>query len=143
MRPTSIVNFERLYLAAVVLGLITTFLLWDESIAMVQAQPGVQLGQGFVVAVVAGGILIQLLLWYFIAHRASVVAKWIFLVLLGLALISLIINVGAGVVLTDIAFLLGLLAFALRAGAGWMLFRPDAKVWFGEDGGPTNPDTSG
>ena len=133
MRPASIVNFERLYLVAIAISLLTTYLVWNQTLMLVGQQPGVQLGNTFLVAVTIAGLLIQLLLWYFIARQPIVVAKWIFVVLLGLGAISLIINVSNGAAGTAIPGLLGLLAFALRAVAAWMLFRPDAKVWFGEN----------
>jgi hypothetical protein len=133
MRPASIVNFERLYLAAIVLSLLTTYLVWNETLVLVQAQPGAQLGETFLVGVTIAGLLIQLVLWYFIAREGSSVAKWIFIVLLGLGAISLIINFASGAVITQIPVLLGLLSFALRAVAAWLLFRPDAAIWFGEE----------
>lgn len=137
MRPASIVNFERFYLGAIAVGLVNTFLSWDETLALVQ-QPGVQLGQGFVAGAVAGSVAINLLLWYFVARRASVIAKWILVALFAFGLVSLAINVVGGTMLSDVNMVLGILAFALQAVAVWMLFRPDAQAWLA--GGTTIGD---
>ena len=82
MRPASIVNFERLYLGALVVGLINTVITWETTLAEVKAQPGVEnMGSSIFYITLAIGFLIPVLLWYFVARRASVVAKWILTVL--------------------------------------------------------------
>jgi hypothetical protein len=68
MRPASIVNFERLYLGAIVVGLVNAYISWDHSLAVLGAQPTVQFGPTFLLATIAGGLVIQLLLWFFIAR---------------------------------------------------------------------------
>src|SRR3989442_657680 len=92
MRPASIVNFERLYWASILLGLLVTYLSWDATVAAIHLQPGVQLGQGFVAAIAVVGIAIQLVLWYFIARQPSLVVKWIFVVLFALGVLGVIYN---------------------------------------------------
>jgi hypothetical protein len=133
MRPASIVHFERLYWASILLGLVITYLSWNTTVAAVHVQPGVQLGQGFVAVVAAVGLAIQLVLWYFIARQPSIVVKWIFVVLFALGLLGMLLNFTSGAALGEITTLLSILAYVLRGLAAWMLFRPDAKIWFGED----------
>jgi hypothetical protein len=79
------------------------------------------------------GLAIQMLLWYFIARQPSVVAKWIFVVLLALNVLGVIFNAMTGAALGDITMILTVLALVLRGLAAWMLFRLDARIWFGED----------
>jgi hypothetical protein len=133
MRPASIVHFERLYWASILLGLVVTYLSWNATVAAVQLQPGVRLGEGFVAAVAVVGLAIQVLLWYFIARQPSIVVKWIFVVLFALGVLGTIFNVISGVALGEITTVLSILTYVLRGLATWMLFRPDTKIWFGED----------
>ena len=77
MRPKSIELFEKVYLGAIALGLVNTFLSWSQVNAML-ADPRMQsagVGNGTLVFGVVVGVLIPILLWYFIARRASNVAK--------------------------------------------------------------------
>ena len=134
MRPLSIVNFERFYLVAILLSLVTTFLSWNDTVANVQATPGVDLGQSFVVGVTVGGLIIQLLLWYFIARKPRAWGKWIFVILFALNLLLTLVSFASGAVLPTIILALTLASLALRAAATWMLFRPDSRRWFGQDG---------
>ena len=125
MRPASIVNFERLYLAAIAIGLVNTILSWDRSVAMLASQPGMDFGPGFLVGTVVAGLIIQLLLWYFIARRGSSVAKWVLVLLFVLGLIFVATSPPIG----GIATILGVVTLLLDLAAIWMLFRPDARSW--------------
>jgi hypothetical protein len=134
MRPVSIVNFERLYLTAVAIGLVNSMLTWDRSVAMVSAQPGLGFGSGLVVASLVIGLLIQLLLWYFIARRASVVAKWILVILFVIGVLYWLSTLSGNPSFSGITAILGVAAVVVQAAAIWMLFRPDAKAWFSGSG---------
>ena len=94
MRPTSIVLFERLFLLSLAIALVNGFLQYDALVAQVGNDPALaQLGwgSGAILVVMAISLLIPLLLWYFIARRASNIAKWILVVmtLLGLLFVNL------------------------------------------------------
>ena len=83
MRPRSIEMFEKAFFASLVLGAINTLLSW-RLVAAAASDPTLRaagVGQGLVLTGVLVGLLLPLLLWYFIARRASVVAKWIYVVL--------------------------------------------------------------
>jgi hypothetical protein len=141
MRPTSIIQFERFYLGALVVGLINNVLNWSQATAALN-DPNVQavgMGTGFLVGTMVVGIVIQLLLWYFTAKRGSNIAKWILVVLFGLGLIGLLISLPGLFAIGTIGAVLSLLAVALQAYAVFMLFKPDAVAWL-EGKGPTNPD---
>jgi hypothetical protein len=80
--------------------------------------------------------LISIALWFFIARRASVVAKWIQIVFAGFGVIGILS--GAYMIVSGKAASLPLMAVAILSNiiyiaAASMLFKPDAKAWFGED----------
>ena len=129
--------FERCYLAAWLIGLIRTAVGWNAMVETANANPSAAaLGPSFaetvmIVSVVLGAV-ISLLLWYFVARRGSVVAKWIVTVFFAIGLLAFLrnlfitdLNMGAMVAFSVVTI-------ALQAIAVAMLFRPDAKPWFGE-----------
>ena len=80
----------------------------------------------------AGAVLavaIPLLLLYFIARRASNVAKWIFVALTAISLYSLVSGVANPATPKNLLLLVAVLNMALTLYAAWLLFRPDAKAW--------------
>ncbi|HEU0044429.1 hypothetical protein [Sphingomonas sp.] len=132
-RPPSMINFERYYLGALAIGLINTALSWSTYLrvpAIIQAQAAI--GSWYLPTVTAIGFLIPLALWYFTARRGSVVAKWFITVFFGFGVLSLLISLGMGSFPSTIAAVLSVVALVLNALAVWMLFKPDAKAWFGE-----------
>lgn len=136
-RPVSIVNFERCYLAGIVLGLIGTALSWNTVIAQSSANPGVaQLGPNFVPAMIGGfaviGVGIQLLLWYFAARKGAVAAKWIITAFFAIGLLFRLISLAKGTFPLDAIGITAAIGTVLGAAAVWFLFRPDARPWFGE-----------
>jgi len=133
VRPQSIVQFERVYLGAWALGLVNTALNWSS----VQDNPQVQaaaeqIGGWYLPTITAIGLLIPLILWYFIARRGSVVAKWIMVVLTAFGLIGIAIGLAMGTTQSGIAGVLGIVGVVLNIIAATLLFRADAKPWFGE-----------
>ena len=132
-RPQSIIWFERFYLGSLALGIVDTVANWSKSQAEVVASPGAALlPTWFMPLAVSISIFIGFLLWYFVARRASVVAKWINVIFFGLALIALPqtfsrVSTGADSPLQALA---SLIVYALNGAAVWMLFRPDTKPWF-------------
>lgn len=133
MRPQSIIRFEQFYLGAIVLGLVNSFLNWDTSLAQMQADPAAaqMFGSGFLMAVTAIGVAIQLLLWFFIARKASVVAKWILVVFFLLGLLGVALSLAS---VSGLPMILSLLVITLQGLAVYMLFRPDAVAWLNNKG---------
>ena len=133
MRPVSIIYFERLYAAALAIGLVSMVFFWELTMADVRSQPGVGLPPGLVdaiaYAVIGAGYLIALLLWFFIARRASSVAKWIWLVLFGLSVLGVVVQMAAGPEI-EASLAVDIVVTLIEAIAAWMLFRPDARAWF-------------
>ncbi len=133
MRPQSIIKFDQLFLAMIMLGLVGLGINWDWSIAQFDSNPGLsQLGwnaAGMLIGIFAFSTAINLLLWYFISRRASNVARWILTVLTGYGLISVPFSFFLVPVPLS-SLIIGLVAAALQAAMLWFLFRPDAAAWF-------------
>lgn len=128
MRPSSIVNFERVVVLSIVLGLVNTVLIWDR-IADAVAMTGVSLN--FVLTIQAITIGLYLLLIWFISRKGSAVAKWIYVVLAGIGLVFGLFGIGqvaqlygnVSLVITLVQYVLSIISIAL-------LFRADANAWF-------------
>lgn len=132
MRPTSIVNFERTVLASLVVGVVH-FLLNREEAAQQLADAGV--GSGFLLGAYIAGIVLYLLLLYFIARKASPVAKWIYVVLAVIGLVGGLAQPDKLLSGDAVSVLLTIAGWALSILSLWFLFRPDAKAWFSEGRG--------
>ena len=99
--------------------------------ATVEREPSLRalgVGQGFAIGSFVVGIAIYLLLWFFIARKASNVAKWILVVLLALSMLSVLYTLAMSFALT-VTTLLGLAMYALEIAAVVFLFRDDAVAW--------------
>ncbi|KQM85278.1 hypothetical protein ASE67_12630 [Sphingomonas sp. Leaf23] len=134
MRPSSIIRFDRLYLASIAVGLIGNVIEWPLTMARLAENPDTAaLGSTATVAaggMIAVGVLIALLLWFFIAQRGSTVAKWILVAFTVFAIGSLAVGFSSGAVILDAGGILRLVAVALQTAAVVFLFRPDAAAWF-------------
>lgn len=130
MRPPSIIDFERAYLASLALGMVNTAINWQGIKQSLEnpALKDVGLGLGFMIGVLVFSMALSLLLWFFIARRPSTVAKWIYLVLAAFSIVSIVSS------LTTLPFgtevMLNVVAQLLQLYAAWLLFKPDAKAWF-------------
>lgn len=143
MRPESIVNFERFYLGALVVGLINFVISWGSMQEMMTSDPAVAaagLGTGFLVTTAGFSLLIPLILWYFIARRGSNIAKWILVVLFALGLVFTIPALLGSTPVPGgtIGLVLTLVTLAMQAYAVYMLFKPDAVAWLKGEG-PVDP----
>jgi hypothetical protein len=138
-RPVSIVNFERCYLGGVAVGLIASLMNWHNMQSLVAVQrANAMIGSWYLPTTLAIGVLIPVILWYFAARRASTVAKWIIVIFFAFSCIGLLMGIAGHNYPPGFAGFLSVAAFVLNAIAVWLLFRPDAKAWFGEpplDGG--------
>lgn len=133
MRPPSIVKFDQLYLAIIVIGVIGFAVNWESAMTQIKANPGLsQLGwsgAGVLIGMYAFSITISLLIWYFISRRASNIARWILVVLTVYGLISLPFSLFL-VALPLASLIIAIVSAALQAAMVWFLFRPDAAAWF-------------
>ncbi|MDZ4308653.1 hypothetical protein [Allopontixanthobacter sp.] len=144
MRPQSIILFERLYLASIAVTAINAWLTYDRTIAQVERDPSLSAlgwGAGAFTLILVLGLLVSLLLYYFIAYRANAVAKW---VLVAFTVIGFLGLPGALAAATGAALASLVLMHLLALAAIVMLFRPDARQWFAgtdtADDGPPSAD---
>ncbi|WP_267395280.1 MULTISPECIES: hypothetical protein [unclassified Sphingomonas] len=136
IRPSSIIRFEQLYWASFVIGLINTATSWTSRAQVLAANPVLANATWFLPAVTVVSIAVAVTLWYFIARTPSVVAKWVQVVFAGVGAISTllaVVTVIGGRAPALLPVVLGIVANLLYIAAAVMLFRPDAKEWFGED----------
>jgi hypothetical protein len=123
--------FERLFLASTALGLISLLVSYDALRAFAIANgtsPGAEFVGGF------GGLLWNLLMWFFIARRASNIAKWIFVVMMALGLVFMAIGAQWSFDL-GVTYILSVgLVTVLQVIATVYLFRRDAVAWLKSGG---------
>lgn len=142
MRPASIVNFERFYFGSLGLGFANTLISWNATVSAANSQSGARLGESAVAAILyitlGFGLVVSFLLWYFIARRASVVAKWILVVLYAFSLIQIIVELVNGTfgraLVSPLAVAITVVIYLLEVATVLMLFRPDANAWFANRG---------
>jgi hypothetical protein len=130
MRPASIVQFERLYLAALALNFIGELLNWGAVSAALRSSPELaELGPIVPILGLAIVYSAMIALWYFAARRRSVVAKWLLAIWFVVSTCLMALGLFRGIDLGVVA-LLGWAAYLLRAWAVSYLFKPDADEWF-------------
>jgi cytochrome bd-type quinol oxidase subunit 2 len=140
MRPPSIRLFEKLYLLTIALGLVALALSWNSMTGLAQARAGQDAANGVLIAAAVLGVLIPLLLLYFIARRGSNVAKWIFVVLTAFSVLSFIAGIANPDLPKDALFILNVVSLGLTLYCAWLLFRPDARAWLEHRGDDTGPE---
>ncbi len=130
-RPPSIILFEKVFFASIVISVITLALSWNRMVSTAVAQrPGIAEAAPSVMLVGAAiGIGIPILLWYFIARRASNVAKWIFVVLTAISIFSFVSSIANPMIPGTLMIVVGAVTTALQVFAAWLLFKPDARAW--------------
>ena len=138
MRPKSIVNFDYAYLGSLLVGLINTAVTWQDTTAQVSVQRAMAtIGAWYPFAVFAVAFGISLLLWYFTSRRASLIAKWILVVLTAIGVVLTGMSLVTAFTTTSSSLLI-IASVALQIWAMVLLFRPDARAYFGE-GQATDP----
>ncbi|MXO86911.1 hypothetical protein GRI38_12820 [Altererythrobacter aurantiacus] len=127
-RPDSIRMFEKLFLASIALGIVNMIISFGDTQATLADDPATaQLGSGFAIFIGLFVLGVNLLFWFFIARKASNIAKWILVVFTVLGLVML---PGTLATLSGFALILSLLVTALQLAAIVFLFKQDAKEWF-------------
>ena len=137
MRPPSIVNFARVVLLSLALGILGTWLSWDKVEAIVAAS-GSGMTTGMVLGIQCVTIALYLLLIWFIYAKGSPVAKWIYVVLCVLGLVVGLLGFRQTMAYGTLPALLAAVQFLLSLISLWLLFRPDSKAWFSEGRGDPN-----
>ena len=129
MRPQSIVRFERVVLAMIVVGLLASVLNWDN---MTAAMEELGYGGGLVAATQALSVGILLLLMWLIARRRSVVAKWIYVLLSVGGLVMAAIGISGTLRQSTPLLIIEIVQWLLTIFSLWLLFRPDSNAWFSD-----------
>ena len=130
MRPNSIVNFERIVIVSIVLGIINSWMTSEKMRALMAGKP--QMSQSTTLTIQVIMILIYLVLIYFISRKGSPVAKWIYVVLCVLGLVAGVFALPLMAQLGTVSLVVAIVQYALSIASLWMLFRPDSKAWFSE-----------
>ncbi|WP_447754817.1 hypothetical protein [Sphingopyxis fribergensis] len=142
-KPDSIIWFDRLFLGTLVLGTLNFIFGWNDVSAKVAASPefaAVGFGTGFIVAMFAVGMAINLVVWYFTSVRASNVAKWILTVFFAIGLFSIVGNLNNPLGPQGLQLGITFITAIMQGAAIYMLFRPDSAAWFSRKP-PVDPDT--
>lgn len=136
-RPASIINFERCLWASMLLGVGSLALHWSVMIDGLKSDPTVapmvESAVIFVGVALGIGFALSILLWYFVARKASNIAKWIYAVVMGFGAVSTLTSLNDPTSPTGLALAISLVSTALTAFSILFLFRPDARAWFGKD----------
>lgn len=142
-RPASIVAFERLYLGSLLLYIVVTAVFWTRTRETMLTMPQMRANPD--VAGIIGPIMIgsfavtvgvALLFWWLVARKHSVAGKWLVVVteaIGALFAIFALLRLVQGTADSTVGSALSLLVAGLAIAAAVMLFRPDARAWFGED----------
>jgi hypothetical protein len=140
MRPESIQWFERVYIVRIVVGIALSLYSFYWMSHAFGAYPMPAYGLKYIaIGSVVMVTLINLLLLYFIARRASVVAKWIFVVATLIGLVSVVHTVIAPNFLPALLKMGPLFGVGLDFTMIMLLFQPDSRDWF-EGGGVVEDD---
>jgi hypothetical protein len=145
MRPQSIELFEKVYLGSIALGLVNTALSWGALTATLQnaGNAAVAMGPGLMIMSIAISLVISVLLWFFIARRASNIAKWIYVVITAIGVFGVISSLANPLAPKGVTMIGGFVATGLQVFAAWLLFKPDSVAWLESKGenGPGDPST--
>lgn len=131
-RPRSITWFERLFFGSFAVSFVDMFVHRD--LIFSDEEMGADMDLTFVLAmlgVVIIGYGIQILLWFYTAHRASSIARWAYTILWVLGLIGLSIYISEYSA-TELVFLTVTQSLAL--GSVVCLFTQEARFWFRSKG---------
>ncbi len=142
-KPDSIILFDRLFLVSVALGVLNFIFAWSDMSAKIARAPefaATGFGTGFVIATFAIGMIINLIIWYFISARASKIAKWILTAFFAIGLLSMLSNLNNPLGPQGISLGVALVITLIQGAAIYMLFRPDSIEWFNRKP-PVDPDT--
>lgn len=133
-RPASIVNFERSFWASILTGIVGTIIHWQTMAELAKTDPIMSQSADAAVTVIGLAIAMSFalggLLWYLISRRASNIARWFYVLLVGFGIISTLTSINEPMSPTGFALSLSLLSTALTAVSVYFLFRPDANRWF-------------
>ncbi|TPG07222.1 hypothetical protein [Sphingomonas oligophenolica] len=136
IKPPSIARFEQYYWGSVILGLINSVLTWSDRAAVMAVNPMFATMSWLMPVMAVIGLIIAILLWYFIVRSPSVVAKWVIVVFAVLGAIGLLFSLFAlarNGVPNPVPVIITVVVNLLYIAAALMLFKPDSRAWLGEE----------
>lgn len=125
MKPQSVRMFDWLYFLSLALSLI--------EMVFVDGREESETTLEFVV-ISAVVVVFAILLWFFISQRASIFARWLFLLLVGAGLAVTAFTFAETLAGGWIAVAMAVAIAGLDVLSGIMLLRPDARRWFDSGG---------
>lgn len=131
-RPGSIIWFERLFFGSFAVSFIDMFV--HRELLFSDEEFGDDLGLTFILAMLGVMIVsygIQILLWFYTAHRASNIARWIYIILWIVGMVGLAIYIFD---YTTSELIFFAVAQSLALGSVICLFTPEARFWFRSKG---------
>lgn len=135
-KPPSITLFERLWWGSTLFWAIATWLGWERTANALNARPQTAQVAGLALwGNVALVLLITLLLWWLVTRRASAIGRWLVVAaaaMSGVRMLIVVFGLLFGRTFHPLSQGSFLLAAALTIGAAVVLFRDDARLWFGE-----------
>lgn len=133
MKPNSITQFERLYLASILVWLVSSALSYGQTVAELKARsPGTEFGVGALVTIQILVCAIAAGLWFLIVRRHSALGKWILSIWFLISTCLVTLNLYATGLGFNLAMLTSLIAYGLGAWGLSYLFKPDAEAWLGK-----------
>jgi hypothetical protein len=109
---------------------------WPKIIGSLKSDPAiasmVESAAIFVGIALGFSFAVSILLWYFVARKASNIAKWIYVAVMGFGAVSTLASLNDPTSPTGLALAISLVSTTLTALSIFFLFRPDARVWFGK-----------
>lgn len=143
IKPVSIIFFDRLFLGSLILSVLNFLFAWNdvsEKLASTPEFAAMGFGSGFIIGTFAIGMILNLIIWYFISARASKIAKWILVVFFAIGLLSMLSNLNNPLGPQGLSLGIAIIITAIQGAAVYMLFRPDAAAWFNRTP-PIDPET--
>lgn len=130
--PRSITLFSLLFWAYIAAGLVTDIYFWDDTLfEILDGEVAGPEDAFWAQALLAGGLAvvyaILILSWFFVAEKRSRIAKWFYVLLVGLLALGTVLGIEEYT--TDEAIMYGLSAMLFVASACF-LFTPEARHWF-------------
>jgi len=139
-RPKSITSFNRLNLAATLVGIANTLVHYGALRASAISKGASPAGPFLGILLL---VLSYLIFWFFIYRRGSNVAKWVFVVATAISVAMIPRSLGEVIAVGKLYAVIDGIAFALQIAAMAMLFRVDSRAWLGRQGdSPTDARNS-
>lgn len=130
-RPASIWQFERVLLAATLVEAFNQAITLSQARTVLDDPALAKIGLGLdtYVAIAMIGPCFALLVWFYIARRASAAALWLYVGLVALATAAAIQSLWHAELLAVTRFVQAI-SLGLHNYGAWLLFRPDSRAWF-------------